>query len=324
MIRPTRRWQSRFARSALALLGPLAALGFGLGAGPSQAAALRYCDTPPTLSAEQHDQLLRWAAVIKATLASTGEQVALMARSGLDLSRFGQRYSHAGVGLAGHAGAPWSVRQLYFSCDERQPRLYDQGIPGFVLGTHNPALGYVSVLLLPAAEAAALAQAATDKARSLKLLASTYSANAHAYSTRYQNCNQWLAELLASAWGGLGESEQPRAQSQAWLKDHGYQPSVFDVSSGIGGGQWLGRLWITLGALVPWLHNDDHPEEDLALAIYRVSMPASIEAFVRDHVPGAQRIEFCHNEQQLVIRRGWVPIADGCVASADDTVVALH
>ena len=27
---------------------------------------------------------------------------------------------------------------------------------------------------------------------------------------------------------------------------------------------------------------------------FRVSMPASIEAFVRERVPGARRVEFCH------------------------------
>jgi hypothetical protein len=36
-------------------------------------------------------------------------------------------------------------------------------------------------------------------------------------------------------------------------------------------------------------------------------MPASIEAFVKATVPGAQRIEFCHRGCTIFIRRDWQP-----------------
>jgi hypothetical protein len=80
---------------------------------------------------------------------------------------------------------------------------------------------------------------------------------------------------------------------------------------------WLGRL-------IPWLHDDDHPPEDLDRLIYRVSMPASIEAFVQAKVPEALRIEFCQAGARIVIRRGWEPIADGCLPGAQDTVITLE
>ena len=62
---------------------------------------------------------------------------------------------------------------------------------------------------------------------------------------------------------------------------------------------------------VPWLQLDDHPQEDLFALRFRTSMPATIEAFVREQVPGAERIELCHNQRQVVIRRGWHSIARG-------------
>jgi hypothetical protein len=52
-------------------------------------------------------------------------------------------------------------------------------------------------------------------------------------------------------------------------------------------------------------------------------MPASIEGFVRDRLPGAEHIELCHDERRIVIRRGWEPIAEGCKPNAGDRVVAL-
>ena len=55
---------------------------------PCQAGQFRYCDPPTELDATQQDTLLRFGAVIKSTLESTGQRLALVARSGLDLSRF--------------------------------------------------------------------------------------------------------------------------------------------------------------------------------------------------------------------------------------------
>jgi hypothetical protein len=40
-------------------------------------------------------------------------------------------------------------------------------------------------------------------------------------------------------------------------------------------------------------------------------------------VPGAQRLEFCHTERHVVVRRGWTPLAEGCVPEDGDTVVPL-
>jgi hypothetical protein len=128
-----------------------------------------------------------------------------------------------------------------------------------------------------------------------------------------------VLEVLAAAWGAMPvpapvPGEGARAQAQDWLMQRGYLPSVFELGS-------PGLMW--LSALVPWLHSDDHPRDDLDHFVYRVSMPASIEAFVHANVPEATRLEFCHTQHIVVIRRGWEPIAEGCRPDADDTVIAL-
>jgi len=282
----------------------------------ASASSVAFCDraTHP-LSARQHDRLLRFAAAVRAELEANDGASAIVARSGLDLERFGQRYSHAGVSLRMSENGPWSVRQLYFACDERVPRLYDQGVAGFVAGTEDPALGYVSIVLLPADPARALAQRALDNASSLSLLGAAYSANAYAFSERYQNCNQWVAELLAIAWGDLEAAEpETRRAAQRWLHDAGYAPTLFDASS----------LLLTIARpFVPWVHVDDHPAADRTARRYLVSMPASIEAFVRMQLPAAQRIELCHADDRIVVHRGWDPVAEGCVAGDGDRVSVL-
>ena len=273
-----------------------------------------YCDHSTELSAEQKDRLLRFGAVIKGELDQAGVPVALVARSGLDLSRFGLRYSHSGISLKASPNTPWSTRQLYYACDERRPRLFDRGLSGFLFGTDNPAIGYVSAVLLPRADADALERAALDKGRALQLLNTTYSANAYAWGLKYQNCNQWVIELLASAWNAAPEATDPRAQAQRWLAEQGYTPTRIAVGN---------RLLMWAGAFVPWLHDDDHPADDVAAMRYRVSMPESIERFVRAQVPNATRIEFCHTATQIVVHRGWEPIAERCTPGEHDTVLNL-
>ena len=264
------------------------------------------------MSAQQQDRLLRFAALIRHELEASGESVALVARSGLDLSRFGLRYSHAGVSLKASGNAPWSVRQLYYACDERRPRLYDQGLSGFLFGTDDPETGYVSIILVNGSEAASLEKAALDTPRALRLLGSTYSANAYPFSLRYQNCNQWVAELLAAAWGDLGEPEDLRSRAQGWLAREGYRPSAVEV----------GQLMIA-APFAPMIHLDDHPQEDLDALRIRTSLPAALEVFVRERALEARRIEMCHDGPRAVIRIGWTPIAQGCRPQAGDRVVDL-
>jgi hypothetical protein len=79
----------------------LAALGgVAWGVGTPAQASLRYCEPLTTLSAPQQDQMLRFTAAVKAQLAQSGQPAALVSRSGLDLSRIGLRYSHAGISSA--------------------------------------------------------------------------------------------------------------------------------------------------------------------------------------------------------------------------------
>ena len=287
-----------------------------LSLGTAQAGTLRYCDTPTAMSAAQQDRLLRVAGILKDELEKSGTRAALIARSGLNLRWFGMRYSHAGLSLAGSTDAPWSVRQLYFSCDDQAPRLFDQGLPAFLLGTENPDLGYISLVTLPAEATVPLEPVALDNRKALSLLGATYSANAYSFNLRYQNCNQWLAELLGLAWGGApaDTNEAPRAAAQGWLKAQGYSGSVFSLGM-------RPVTWLT--AFSPWLNRDDHPEENLAQAQFVVSMPESIETFVRGHVPTAERLELCHTDKHVLLRRGWALLADGCVPQDGDTVIAL-
>ena len=289
-------------------------------AGAAHAISLEVCDRPREPSADERDVLLRFSAIVRDELAASDQQVALIARSGLDLSRVHARYSHEGVALKDNDGQPWSVRELYYSCEDHKPRIFDEGFTGFVTGTDDPDTGYVSLVFLPPDRASSLRATAVDKHHALGVLGASYSANAYAFSTRHQNCNQWVMELLADAWGA-GDADvdkvidvDARTRAQAWLRGQGYLPTVFITSA-------HPMTW--LADVVPWLSNDDHPPEELAHNRYNVSMPASIETFVQAKVPGARRVELCHAGRRVVVHRGWDDIGAGCVAGPSDQSVEL-
>lgn len=284
-------------------------------AGSAQADLLRHCATPPALDAAQQDRLFRFAAQLRQELAGSGARLALVARAGTDLRRFGQRYSHAGISLRDSPNTPWSVRQLYYDCDTARPRLFDQGLPGFVLGGASPDQGHVVLWLLPAPAAAPLEQAARDERQVLRLLGDSYSANAHAWSTRHQNCNQWVAEVLALAWSGpsgVTGAVDARAAAQRWLQAQGYAPTRVTVDN---------PLVLLAAAFVPWLRTDDHPPGALQRAQFDTSLPAAIEAFVQRQVAGTRRIELCHDREHIVVRTGWQPLGDDCRPQAGDRVI---
>jgi len=308
------------------------------------------CERGQEISAFEQDRVLRFAGAVKDQLDRSGATVALVARSGLDLSRFKLLYSHAGIALADNPAGRWAVRQLYYACDESRPRLFDQGMAGFVLGADAPARGHVALLFPPSADAAPLQRAALDDRLALSLLGARYSANAYAFGTRYQNCNQWVAELLAGAWGGVGRHRDgdadddggsgadgaaaagadgtaapasrvdararmgARTRAQAWLRAQGYAARPVEVPS-----HWL----MFAGQFVPLVHLDDHPLDDIYALALHTSVPAALEAFVRAHAPGTRRVELCHDTRRIVVRHGWEPLDAQCTPQAGDEVIDL-
>jgi len=282
----------------------------------AHATSFEVCDRPKEPSADQRDVMLRFGAIVRDELVASNHDVALIARSGLDLHRIDVRYSHEGVAIKDNNGTPWSVRELYYSCEDHKPRVFDEGLAGFLMGTDDPDTSWVSLVFLPPERTEPLHATAVDKRHALGVLGTSYSANAYPFSTLHENCNQWVIELLADAWGPVDEGAETdaRTRAQRWMRVQGYRPTVFTVSA-------HPMTW--LGHLVPWLANDDHPPEELAHDRYNVSMPASIETFVQAKVPAATRVEICHAGRHVVLHRGWDAIADGCIAGPDDQTFEL-
>ena len=270
-----------------------------------------FCNREPRLTAEQKNRLLLFADTVKSVLETSGHNMAVIARSGINLDRFGLRYSHAALALRNNPNTPWSVRQLYFSCEEEIPRIYDQGLAGFLIDQDNSRRPFISLVFLSEPEERAVEKAALDKPLTLGLLGKAYSANAYAFSTLFQNCNQWVVELIAHALGQLPDNGDLRADAQQWLAAEHYHPTDVTVRN----------PFIVMGGLmVPLLHSADHPQQNIAAGHFLVSMPDSVDTFLHTHVPGTTRVELCMNANQIVAHRGWEAIPAGCQATPGDRV----
>jgi hypothetical protein len=116
-------------------------------------------------------------------------------------------------------------------------------------------------------DGALLERAAEDKHLALALLAGQYSANAYAFGTRYQNCNQWVAEMLASAWGRARRPGCSRARGANLAARTRLCGRPVKVPS-----HWM----MFAGQFVPLLHVNDHPVDDIhALALRSACRPRS-------------------------------------------------
>jgi len=274
----------------------------------------RFCDETQTFDASAQSRMLRLAALIRSTVQSSGRQLAVVSRSGVDLSRLGISFTHSGVLLADGARLPWSVRQLYYACEQARPFLYDQGLAAFLFGSDNPVGTRISLLMLPAEASQSLRLAALNHQTIMTLLADTYTANAYPFSTAYQNCNQWVVELMASAWGRLPAGEDLRARAQGWLKSQGYAPQPVVLDS---------YLIKFAASLSPMIRLDDHPERERNGLQFSLSLPRSIEAFVKDQWPETIRIEFCQHDDQVTIRQGWQALDAQCSPGDQDRQIRL-
>lgn len=274
----------------------------------------RFCDETQTFDASAQSRMLRLAALIRSTVEASGQEIAVISRSGIDLERLGITFTHSGVLLAQGAKLPWSVRQLYYACEQARPYLYDQGLAAFLFGADNPIGTRISVVMLPARASQPLMKTALEHQTIMALLANTYTANAYPFNTAYQNCNQWVIELMASAWGQLQAGDDLRAHAQAWLQAQGYSPKPVVLDS----------YFIKFAAtLSPMIKLDDHPETDRNGLQFRLSLPRGIEAFVKAQWPASSRVEFCQQEDRVIVRSGWQTLDEQCSPGVQDQQLLL-
>lgn len=232
---------------------------------------------PKPLDAASFGKAMTLAAQAYEALEASGAQVALIARAGQDLSKYGLRYSHMAYVWRDHPQGRWLVVHELNQCGTARSRLFDQGLGNFFLDDMH-AYETRIVLPSPALQRRLAAMLASDLP--LRLHEPHYNMLAFPFSTAYQNSNQWLLETWAAAM-----AERPpvqRSEAQAWLRGAGYRPITVEIDAMTRLGARIGRANISF---------DDQPfERRIAGHIDTVTVD-SVLRFVALRDPAAQLID---------------------------------
>ena len=242
------------------------------------ALAGRSCqERPPTPMVVQKG--LQLALKTQQVLAQSDTTVALLGRVGSDLSAYGLRYSHAGFVWRNHPKGQWLVVHALNHCATATSAVFDEGLGNFFL---DDPFAYEVLVVIPARDTQEKLRRLLSSTLSDQLHQAAYNMLAHPWSTRYQNSNQWVLELLAAAFAPAGLVTS-RAQAQQWLRQQGYIPSEVQVSA-------LQRLGARLfSANVQF---DDHPFSDRIAGQYQVVTVESVVRFLNRLDP--------HTTQQVI------------------------
>lgn len=166
------------------------------------------------------------AAKVYRTLEESDAEVALIARVGQDLGKYGLRYSHMAYVWRDHPKGRWLVVHELNQCGAAQSTLFDEGLGNFFL---DDMFAYEALVVVPAKdEQRKLAQMLAARS-GLHLHEPRYNMLSYAFATQYQNSNQWVLETYAAAVSDKPDST--RAQAQAWLKWAGYAPVTVQIDA---------------------------------------------------------------------------------------------
>jgi hypothetical protein len=208
----------------------------------------------------------RTALTVRDALDASGADLAILGRVGSDISKYGLRFTHAGIAVRRHPAGRWIVRHLLNNCGRPTSSLYDQGLMVFYLD--NP-FAYDTLVLVPTRPVQEGLRHLVLGESALEMHEPAYSTLAYPFSRRYQNSNQWLLELLASS-GADGEISRARAQRR--LRRTGYAPSTIALSP-----------WLKMGASLfkANVRFDDHPPAENRGSRYSVVTVRSIGNYLR-------------------------------------------
>ena len=209
----------------------------------------------------------------RSALDASKAQVALIARVGQDLSRYGLRYSHMAYVWRDHPRGRWIVVHELNQCGTAQSALFEQGLANFFL---DDLFAYEAEIVIPSPQSQARIVAMLASNTPLRMHRARYNMLAYAFSTQYQNSNQWVLETYAASASELALHE--RSQAQAWLKLAGYRPLTVHVPAGTRLGARLFSANIAF---------DDHPFARRAAGQIDTVTVESVLRFVRQRDPKA-------------------------------------
>lgn len=227
-----------------------------------------------TASADEFYKASRTALSVAKKLDQSGANVALLARVGSDLSRYGLHYSHVAFVVKNYPGrlGKWTVIHLLNECNKPTSSLYAQGLMNFFMDNLYSQAYQITIPDEPLQVrlAQSLKPAVVER-----LHGNQYSMIAYPYSSLYQNSNQWVLEMLADA--DKPTPRHTRQSAQDFLRRTGYRPSIIAIDP-------LARFGASLTNAA--IRFNDHPDTENRSRHYAIVSVDSVVAYLqrRGHV----------------------------------------
>ncbi len=194
-------------------------------------------------------------------------RVALVGRAGTDLSKYGLKYSHAGLVFRNHPKGKWVFTHLLVRCGETVSKLYDEGAITFF--SDNPHK-YQAILIVPNPALQIELEKLLLEGTARNLHEGRYSVIANPDKLLYQNSNQWVLEMLAVAKSIYLPADQRRHAIKLAM-EYGFQPETVKV----------GFFKRHLAAMFhPHVKLDDHSQDDRLSGKFSVVTVKSIKQFL--------------------------------------------
>jgi hypothetical protein len=210
------------------------------------------------------------AMQVQAYLNETKPTVALLARVGSDVSEYNMHYTHLGFVLKDPSNTnpnnpKWGVIQLLNASGTNTSRIYEEGLINFLLDN----LFKLDVkIIIPTPDIQKKLATVLTSNKVISFHNKNYSMIAYPFSTKYQQSNQWVLELLASALFGATD----RTTAQEYLKTTAYTPTLIPISGFSKLGAYLFKKNVRF---------DDHPDHEAVARKYSVVTVDSVINYLK-------------------------------------------
>lgn len=213
------------------------------------------------------DQASDRALSLQEHLRKMRAKVVLLARVGSDLSSYHIHYSHVAFAVYHFQRKipKWTVIHLLNLCGSSQSAIYEQGLMNFFLDdVHN----FDYQISVPSVDLQDKILKVLHSQLREKLHNPNYSLIAYPFSTKMQNSNQWILEVVTAALFSL----QNRAEVQLALMHTHFRPQLIHVNA-------LKRLGAQL--FKDNIYFSDHPISERRTNQFSVVSVASIISYLK-------------------------------------------
>lgn len=193
-----------------------------------QSHAGQRCEELPP-SGEAFEKGLNLGVKVSEVLDASGAAVALIARVGQDLGKYGLKHSHLAFVVREQPNdtkGKWTIVHMLNHCGKPDSGLFKEGLGAFFMDT---PFRYEALIAIPSVEIQARLKTvlASDVPQSFK--AERYNMLAYPYNLASQNSNGWLLEILNA--GMTHVLIDTRLKAISYAKAKGFQPTTLRLNT---------------------------------------------------------------------------------------------